>query len=156
MKAGISLTTKAACLGAIAFWTPDVVVHAVRRSLFGRSDVLALTVTMPLILFVAWAAGAKCLGITARATAIRMLLGIWLLGGLFMTAGASFSGGGFVGPDGVRGAFTVIGMSLLPVYTFIMATCDGSLGGLLLVTAVLFTRWMLPLRRFTVRPNPQT
>lgn len=155
MKAGTSLTIRIACLGAIVFWTPDIAVHAVRRNLFGRSDVLALTVTMPLILFVAWTAGAKYLGITARAIAIRMLLGIWLLGGLCMTVGASFSGGGFVGPDGVRGAFIVIGMSLLPIYTFIMATYDGSLGALLLVTVVLFIGWMLPLRHFKVRPDTQ-
>jgi hypothetical protein len=156
MKTGTSLTIKIACSGAIAFWVPDIAVHAVRRNAFVRSEVLALTVPMPLILLVAWFAGVKYFGITAKAIAIRMLLGIWLLGGLCMTVGASFSGGGFAGLNGVRGTAIVIGMSLLPIYTFIMATYDGSLGALLLVTALLFTAWLLPLGRCKARPDAQT
>ena len=155
MKAGTCLTIKVACLGAVGFWAPDIAVHAIRRNLFASNDVLALTVTMPLVLFVSWAAVAKYLGITAKASAIRMLLGIWLPGGLCMAIAASFSGGGFVGPDGLRGAVSVIGLSLLPIYTFIMATYDGSLGALLLVTAVLLIVWLLPLKRLKVQPQTQ-
>lgn len=56
------------------------------------------------------------------------MTGVWLLGGLFMMAGATFSSGGFVGPDGFRGALIVLVLSLLPPYVLIMATYDGSLG----------------------------
>jgi hypothetical protein len=145
MKAETSATLRLACLAALAFWGPDILVHAVRRNLFSGSDVLALTVAMPLALFLCWATAAKSLHITRGAAAIRMLFGIWLLGGLCMSIGATFSGGGFAGPDGLRGAVFVIAMSLLPVYTFAMATYDGSLGALLVVSLVLFLGWIVPL-----------
>ena len=74
-----------------------------------------------------------------------MLFGIWLLGGLAMMIGATFSGGGFAGPDGLRGALFVVATSLLPVYTFVMATYDGSVGALLAVSLVLFLGWIVPL-----------
>lgn len=102
---------------------------------------------MPLTLLLCWVIVGKYLGISAKSAAVRMLLGIWLLGGLCMTIGASFSGGGFAGPDGVRGAAIVLGMSLVPIHTFIMATYDGSLGALLLVTAILLTVWLFPFSR---------
>ena len=76
-----------------------------------------------------------------------MLAGIWLLGGLFMTMGASFSGGGLVGPDGARGVVFVLLLSLFPGYTFIMATYDGSLLALLLVTVAAFLVWILQLSK---------
>ena len=155
MKAGTSLTMRIAFLGAVSFWAPDIAIHAIRRNLFGRFEVLAVTVTMPLILIVCWAVVAKSLGMAARAAAIRMLLGIWLLGGLCMAVGASFSGGGFAGPDGIRGAAIVIGMSLLPFYTFIAATYDGSLGALLLVTAILLLAWLVPFIRLKARRRTQ-
>jgi hypothetical protein len=155
VKTSISLTIKVACLGALSFWAPDIAVHAIRRNLFGPSDVLALTVTMPLILFVCWTAAVKYLGMSAKAIATRMLLGIWLLGGLAMTAGASFCGGGFAGPNGVKGTAIVIGMSLLPIYTFIMATYDGSLGALLVVTVILFITMLLPFSHLKTRPRMQ-
>jgi hypothetical protein len=84
-----------------------------------------------------------------------MLLGIWLLGGLAMTAGASFCGGGFAGPNGVMGTAIVIGMSLVPIYTFVMATYDGSLGALLMVTVILFIAMLLPFGRLKARPQMQ-
>jgi hypothetical protein len=155
MKASAALTIKVAFIGAVSFWAPDIAVHAIRRNLFGRSEVLGLTLAMPLILLVCWVAVAKYFGMTAKAAAIRMLLGIWLLGGLCMVVGASFSGGGFAGPDGIRGAVKIIGMSLLPTYTFIIATYDGSLGALLLITAILLIAWLLPLTRLKARPQTQ-
>jgi hypothetical protein len=68
-----------------------------------------------------------------------MLLGIWVLGGVFMTIGASFSGGGFA--NGISSGLVIVAMSLVPVYTFIMATYDGSLFALLLISFVLFLAW---------------
>ena len=139
------MTLRLACFAAIAFWGPSVVVHTFRKDLFGRSDILALTIAMPLALFLSWAACAKSFHITRRAAALPMLCGIWLLGGLCMSLSATFSGGGFAGPNGVRDTLLVIAMSLLPVYTFIMATYDGSLGALLVGSLVLFLGWIVHL-----------
>ncbi len=63
-----------------------------------------------------------------------MLLGVWLLGGFFMTVGASFSGGGFAGANGSRGAVTLILTSVVPIVTFMMSAYDGSLFALLIVS----------------------
>jgi hypothetical protein len=51
-----------------------------------------------------------------------MLLGVWLFGGFFMVMGASFSGGGFAGANGSRGAAKLILASLVPIVTFMMST----------------------------------
>jgi hypothetical protein len=61
-----------------------------------------------------------------------------------MSVGATFSGGGFAGPECLRAALFAIATSLLPPYTFMMATYDGSLGALLLASLVLFFAWTLP------------
>lgn len=146
MKPAVSTGIKAALTGAACFWTPDILVHALRRYSFDRSDVLVISIAMPLALFIAWAGGTKLFHTSAGATAVGMVVGIWMLGGICMAVGASFSGGGFVGPEGLRGALLVVLMSLLPIYTFIMATYDGSLGALLLVTVILLLAAVLPLR----------
>lgn len=46
-------------------------------------------------------------------------------------------------------------MSLVPIYTFIMATYDGSLGALLVVSLVLFLGWIFPLSGLRVKPGTQ-
>jgi len=139
-----AVTLKMACLGMVSFWLPDVLLHAVRRFSFDSSDVRIVTLAMPLTLFLACAAGVIVCHLTVRATAIRMLAGIWLSGGIWMLIGASFSGGGFMSLD-VRGALFLTAISWIPLYTFIAATYDGSLGALVLASVGLFLAWILPL-----------
>src|SRR5712675_2022245 len=38
---------KLMAIGAVSFWTPDIIWHAMRGPNFGRFDVLAMTVLMP-------------------------------------------------------------------------------------------------------------
>jgi hypothetical protein len=139
-------------LGAIGFWVPDVFLHAVHAHNFNSRDVRIITMVTPLTLlgtFVAakWATkGAR----TGR-IGLPMIAGVWLLGGLFMTVGASFSGGGFMGPEGSRGAVLMMLLSLFPMYTFIMATYDGSLGALLLVTVVALLVWIFQRSKILTR-----
>jgi hypothetical protein len=128
---------KAACLGALAFWGPNTIVHAVRRNSFDSSDVLIITTVMPVAMFVAISLAAKAFHRRTGALALPVLAGVWLLGGLFMMTNASFAGGGFASFESARDALIVFALSLLPMYTFIMATYDGSLGALILVTLVL-------------------
>ncbi len=62
-----------------------------------------------------------------------MLLGGWITGGLFMTIAAMASGSDFVGGSGVW-QLVIIVLSVIPIVTFILATFDGSLFALLMVT----------------------
>jgi hypothetical protein len=95
-----------------------------------------------LVALLVWA---RVTGDTRSVTAGRMLVGVWLLGGVFMMISATIAGGGFSGPDGFKGGLIAIAMSLIPIYTFIMATYDGSLFALLLISMALFLVWVLPM-----------
>jgi hypothetical protein len=90
-------------------------------------------------------------GDSPRRIGLPMLAGVWLLGGFFMVIGASFSGGGFMMAGGVRAAGGVLLLSLFPMYTFIMATYDGALAALLLVSAVAILVWIFQSTRFLMR-----
>ena len=136
-----------ALLGALAFWAPDVLIHVIRRYAFSGLDVLLVTVLSPVALFFVLFRSLTLFQLQAGKSAIRMLMGIWVLGGLFMMIGASFSGGGFTGPGGIRDTVSLILMSLLPIYTFMMATYDGSLGALILTSLALLLMWVIGLRR---------
>jgi hypothetical protein len=124
-------------IGALAFWLPDVFVHLLRRKSFDSPDVWLLTVLMPLCVFAALYIFAKRLATSFSNGALRMLCGIWLFGGVFISIAGTFSDGGFAGPDGIRGGLIVIAMSLIPLVTFMLATYDGSLGALAIATVVL-------------------
>jgi uncharacterized membrane protein len=71
----------------------------------------------------------------------------------------AFSGGGFMSPHAARTTVLMMLLSLFPLYTFIMATYDGSLGALLLVTVAAFLVWIFQLskllRRFRGQVHPQ-
>jgi O-antigen/teichoic acid export membrane protein len=134
-------------IGASAFWLPDVFVHLLRRESFDSPDVWLLTVLMPLCVFAALYIFAKRLGTSFSNGALRMLCGIWLFGGVFICIAGTFSGGGFVGPDGIRGGLIVIAMSLIPLVTLMLATYDGSLGALTIATVVLLILWVQGFRK---------
>jgi hypothetical protein len=128
---------KYAPLGGFSFWAPDVLLHWIRGYRFSGLDVLVLTVLLPittaLVVAMVWNRGLKkenrLLG------ALFALVGIWFFGPLMMSCGASFSGGGFSQPNGWH--VMLMGTGLFPVFTFMMSTYDGTLGALLLTTALL-------------------
>jgi hypothetical protein len=131
-------------LGAVGFWLPDTLLHALRGYAFNRRDVVIVTSVAPLTLMITFFLAKWGDKTTPRKdVGVSLIAGVWLFGGLFMTAGWSFSGGGFMGHDGVRGAIIMILLSVLPVYTFILATYDGALGALLLVTGAAFVVWIV-------------
>ena len=134
-----------AVAGAVSFWLPDVVIQTAARRSFDalqvRTQIRIITFLLP--------ATFLCAYLLARRLSMKrnfkwigsaMLLGVWFTGGLFMMLAATGSGGGFAGPDGVRGGFLMAALGTLPPFTFMMATYDGSLGALLAVTfgALLF------------------
>jgi len=126
---------KLVAIGAVSFWLPDSLWHAIRGSNFNGADVLAITVLMPLTLLVTYLfVKRRTTNEPQRRVGLPLMLGVWTLGGLFITAGSSFSGGGFVGPDGFRGGVFITLIGLVPPITYILATYDGSLGALVLAT----------------------
>jgi len=126
--------------GAVLFWTPDVVLHGLAAGKFSGRHVLILTYGLPLVVLTSllligrfrWTENRKLI-------APFVLLGIWLAGGLAMTIGATFSGGGFATSGGWKG----LGLGAIPPFTLMMASYDGSLFALLLTTLCLFTIWLV-------------
>jgi hypothetical protein len=125
---------KSMIVGATSFWLPDTLWHIVRGSKFGRPDVIALSLLMPLTLL-------ACYVLTRRATkgaaahgGWPLMLGVWVLGGVFMAAGWSFSGGGFANLHGARDVLVGIAFYSLPPAIFMMSTYDGSFFALLIVS----------------------
>jgi len=129
-----------AVAGAIGFWLPDIAVHLQAGSNFDARHQWALTILMPATFLLAY--------VVARRFAIKrdfrwagaaMLLGVWLMGGLFMNLGAMASGSGFAGASGIW-RLVVIVLSVIPIVTYILAAYEGSLLALLAVTlgALLF------------------
>jgi hypothetical protein len=76
-----------------------------------------------------------------------LIAGVWIFGGLFMMTGASFSSGGFASPNGIKWAVMSMLLSVVPIYTFVLATYDGSLFALLLVTSVAAVSWAVRTKR---------
>lgn len=141
-------------LGAFSFWLPDVLWHAIRGSKFNGRDAIALTVALPLTLLIVFVFLKRRLpSEPSKSAGWPLVAGVWLLGGSFIVIGASFSGGGFVGPDGFLGGVRTILISVLPIFTIDMATYDGSLGALFIVSvaALLIWVWTILAKRKTRR-----
>ena len=126
-------------LGGLIFWAPSVLLHWLRGSRFSRSDAIGLTVVLPISTILLFIVGRKISGEAKnRAPEILFaLLGVWLFGPLMMSVSQTFGGGGFSKPDGWH--FVLLGTSLFPVFTFMLSTYDGTLGALLLTTALLLS-----------------
>lgn len=145
---------KLMAIGAVSFWLPDTVCQAIRGRNFNRWDVGAITVLMPLTLFGTYILTKKLNKKEPhRPVGWPMMLGVWLLGGFFITVSASFSGGGFAGPDGLSGGIRLVLMSLLPIVTFMLATYDGSLGALFIVSLGAVIIWLFAMRRPSRAPR---
>jgi hypothetical protein len=123
-----------AIAGALSFWLPDVAVHISAGPNFDSRHVWATTILSPAAFLFTY--------VVARRLAIKrdfkwvgaaMLLGVWITGGLFMTIAAMASGSGFVGVSGVW-RLVIIVLSVIPIVTYILATYDGSLFALLVLT----------------------
>jgi len=103
---------------------------------------MALTVFLPLALFIGLVFLKRRLPGEPSKFMGWPLVGVWLLGGPFIVIGASFSGGGFVGPDGFIGGLRMMFITLVPIFTIPMATYDGSLGALYIVSVVALLIWV--------------
>ena len=140
MKAELRRATKAfthALLGALVFWTPNVVVHWIIAYRFSGFVVIGLTVLLPAvtILFFHAFPWPSLKQESRLSAALFAVLGIWITGPSMLTFSASFCGGGLTQPDAWR--FFVFGTLLFPLFTFVMSAYDGTLFALLLTTLLL-------------------
>jgi hypothetical protein len=120
-------------VGASAFWLPDVAIHAIARYNFDSDHAWFVTFASPVaLLLVYFAFRSRILSTGYLHCGKAMLAGVWLAGGLFMLTAASFTGGGFASLD--KESLLLLACTPLPPVTILMATYDGSLFALLLVT----------------------
>lgn len=140
MKADLRLATKAliyALLGALVFWTPNVVVHWIIAYRFSGFVVIGLTVLLPAvtILFFRAFLWPRLKQESRLSPALFAVLGIWIAGPSMLTISASFCGGGLTQPDAWR--FFVFGTILFPLFTIVMSAYDGTIFALFLTTLLL-------------------
>ena len=122
-----------ALVGACSFWLPDVLAHGFWRYSFDTKQVWLVTAASPLTLLAVYLLllmRAERKGF--RIHGVAMMTGVWLLGGIFMMISATFSGGGF--SQFSLGVLLWTIATIIPVATCMMATYDGSLLALLIVT----------------------
>lgn len=123
-----------AIAGALSFWLPDVAVHIGAGANFDSRHMWVITILMPAAFLLTYVVARKfALKRDFRWVGAAMSLGVWITGGLFMTIAAMASGSEFVGASGVW-RLVIIVLSVIPIVTFILATFDGSLFALLVVT----------------------
>lgn len=124
-----------ALTGALSFWLPDVALHLWARLSFSTLHVRIITLVMPTTFLITYVIARKFAAKQGVEWVFAaMLLGVWLTGGLFMALSATVSGGGFAGPDGLRGGLSMALLGALPPITFMEATYDGGGLSLLAVT----------------------
>ena len=130
----------AVAFGALAFWGPDVLVHAAVGSSLAGLGVLVITLAMPVMTLLAFMRleRAPSPGLRRWLTPWLMLLGIWVCGPAFMMLSATFSGGGFFALESSE-AWATLGAMILRFVpaSFMIATYDGALAALILTTALL-------------------
>lgn len=122
--------------GAVAFWTPDVLLQARRGADLAAGDVLLLTLLLPWALFSVYRVLLSLRGRLACGPSIGlyMLAGVWTLGSAAMMVGALFTQGLLrAGEAPLDDLLT----GLLPWSTYSLSSFDGSLYALLLATALM-------------------
>ncbi len=123
-----------AIAGALSFWLPDVAVHISAGPSFNSRHMWVNTILMPAAFLLTYVVARKfALKRDFRWVGPAMLLGVWITGGLFMMIAAMSSGSEFVGVSGVWRLVIVV-LSVIPIVTYILATFDGSLFALLVLT----------------------
>lgn len=126
-----------ALLGALVFWTPNVLVHWIIAYNFSGYVVMGLTILLPAttILFFRAVSWPSLKEQSRLSQALFAVLGIWIAGPAMLTLSSSFCGGGLTQPDAWR--FFVFGTLLFPVFTLVMSAYDGTFFAVLLITVLL-------------------
>jgi hypothetical protein len=123
--------------GAVAFWTPDILLQTRRGYAMNGRDVLLLSILLPWALFSIYRVLLSLRGeeYKSPSMAVYMLVGVWTLGSSAMAIGTAFTGGGLPHPGEVVQINLLTG--LLPSSTFKLSMFDGSLTALVLSTILM-------------------
>jgi hypothetical protein len=135
--AGAVKAFRYALLGALVFWTPNILVHWIVKYRFSGYVALGLTILLPVTTILFFRALWRPLSINQSrlSQSLFAVLGIWIAGPAMLTFSSSFCGGGLTQPDAWR--FFVFGTLLFPVFTLVMSAYDGTFFALLLTTVLL-------------------
>ncbi len=131
----MSVYIKYILIGAGAYWITDGAIQLIRPE--HAIWISLLTFAVPLTVFFVWYKLHKNQGYNnyPKAFPLLMLLGIWALGPIGIAIPGQFNGGSFLDLDKIDTFLTM--WAIFPASTFIMSTYSGSLGGVILVTALL-------------------
>ena len=142
-------------LGGLSCWGPELIVAAIGAAMHRLWELP--NVILPLSAYVAYVLLLRSEKRLPSDPSIAgcMLIGVWVLGPTMLFLESAIKRGGFqsAGPDFLY----VLLVSFVPLFVFVMATYDLSLGALLLLTVFLIfahwryelNHWILPLRRYT-------
>ena len=120
-----------AFLGGISFWLPVAGVELLRKGEMNPIVGTILPFAAQLGCYVAFARFRS----TRQRVALAMLVGLYLLGPLFMEIGATAGGGGFSQFHGWRDAGFVLLCSIFPPATLMLSTYHMTLLGVILSSA---------------------
>jgi hypothetical protein len=126
--------------GGTAFWLPSLVLHAIVACGDYSAVARLSTIILPIATCATFALLVNRVALRPAGLAASMLAGVWLFGSSAMMISATLCGGG--ARQGTAIAVGTFLLGLLPPYTFIMATYDGALGGLMLITGILSLAWV--------------
>jgi hypothetical protein len=133
----IGLLVGTGAAGAVAFWTPPMVLRAISGS--PGPGLLVVSVLGPFVIrSLAMRLWARLRGYPASSWIAEALLGgIWLLGPIFTMAALTLGGelGGARALEELRDLYTY--PPLVPLVTLIFSGSDGSMVGLLIASCVL-------------------
>jgi hypothetical protein len=117
-----------------ACWLPSILLHFIGE--FNGPDALMLTLLMPAVALIAvWLAWVHR-GLRSAWNPGSVLLGMWSLGPFAILINFTAAGGGYAGQQSVLELLQLAIM--FPVTTWMMAAYDGSIGGLMLSSVLLF------------------
>lgn len=136
VKKNIATYATYALVGSFAFWLPSAILHAMKGddsfrhlTAVGYVQILSTLGALVGIWFLrGWTTA-------PRKIAPWMLLGIWMLGPVWLFINATFIGGGFAKDGGWLGV--IISILLFPIMTPLFSVYEGSIPFLLGITLVL-------------------
>ena len=120
----------AAVLASAAFYLPSILLRIVFGPDWTALFLIPLTIVLPLLLSYLFQRFRRSAGTGSQPTAFAMILGIWVLGPVWLGMLNVLSGGG----KALLGLREVLEF---PIYTFIESTYAGLLGALLFTTILL-------------------
>jgi hypothetical protein len=120
--------------GAVSFWAPKLALEA---AIGGRVEARILTWLLPAAFCAAAIITAALVrhSPNAPSATIFMTAGLWLFGGVAILISATLAGAGYLRFTIGEAVVTTI-LSLVPVYTAVMSTYDGTLYALLITSLV--------------------